>query len=81
TSEQLRGRVYGILTGLGGGLSMLPVLAVGILADLFGVGKVIAAIGIIVLGYGIWKISNAKVQMSKFKTMTNDKIPISKSII
>ena len=60
TNEQLRGRVYGILTGLGGGLSILPVLAVGILADLFGVGKVIAAIGIIVLGYGVVKIKNQK---------------------
>ncbi len=52
----MRGRVYGMLTTAVGGVGMLPVVAGGVLADTFGVAKVIFFLGVVVLCYGIWRV-------------------------
>ncbi|KKW11606.1 MAG: Major facilitator superfamily [Candidatus Gottesmanbacteria bacterium GW2011_GWB1_49_7] len=52
----MRGRVYGILTAAVGGVGVLPVLVGGILADVVGVGKVVFALGFLVLSYGVWRM-------------------------
>lgn len=49
TSEEFRGKVYGFLNAFIGVLSLLPVIIVGGLADLVGVGAVITGIGIFLL--------------------------------
>jgi len=49
TTERLRGRIYGLLNALTGGVSFLPVVLAGGLADLFGVGTVVISIGILML--------------------------------
>lgn len=51
---KMRGRVYGVLTSLTGGVSVLPVVFSGILADIAGVGKALSVLGILVLGSGIY---------------------------
>jgi MFS family permease len=57
TGGNMRGRIYGILTALAGGVGILPVVAGGILADIFGTSKVLFLLGIIVLGYGIIRLN------------------------
>lgn len=52
----MRGRVYGMLTTAVGGVGMLPVVVGGILADTVGVAKVIGLLGLLVLGYGTWRM-------------------------
>ncbi|OGG15788.1 hypothetical protein A3D78_04785 [Candidatus Gottesmanbacteria bacterium RIFCSPHIGHO2_02_FULL_39_14] len=52
TDENLRGRIYGVLTSLIGGFSLLPVLFSGILADVVGVGRTLFIIGIMVFLIG-----------------------------
>lgn len=49
TTDEFRGKVYGALSTLGGALSIVPILAVGTLADTIGVAKVLTGIGITVL--------------------------------
>lgn len=49
TTDEARGKIYGSLNTLVGAVSLLPVLAAGGLADIFGVAKVLTSIGIIVL--------------------------------
>ncbi len=49
TTDSQRGKVYGSLNTLIGAFSIIPVLAVGTLADLFGVARVISVIGIILI--------------------------------
>ena len=49
TSEKLRGRVYGILASLIGGVAILPVIVSGVLADIFGIGKIIFGMGVLLL--------------------------------
>ncbi|KKU83267.1 MAG: Major facilitator superfamily [Microgenomates group bacterium GW2011_GWA2_47_8] len=56
TAGQMRGRVYGILTSAVGGVGMLPVAVGGILADAVGVGKVIFSLGLLITGYGVYRI-------------------------
>ena len=46
TTEDFRGRVYGVLTALVGGVSVLPVILVGVLADVVGVGQVLFLISL-----------------------------------
>lgn len=45
TSDELRGKVYGALNSLVGIFSLLPIILVGELADIFGVSKVLTGIG------------------------------------
>lgn len=54
TSDQVRGRVYGILQSLIGGVAILPVVVSGVVADLFGVGKIIFVLGLTLLFFGIY---------------------------
>lgn len=49
TSEHIRGRVYGLLNALIGAVSFLPVILAGGFADIFGVGTVVASIGIVMI--------------------------------
>ena len=49
TTDEFRGKVYGALNTLVGAASIIPILAVGSLSDIIGVGKVLSGIGIIVL--------------------------------
>ena len=53
TPEALRGKIYGFLSTLVGVLSVLPILVVGGLSDLIGVGAVITGIGISLFIFGI----------------------------
>lgn len=52
----MRGRVYGLLTAAVGGVGILPIVVSGILADTIGVGRVIFLLGLVVCGYGIYRI-------------------------
>jgi len=54
--ETMRSRIYGIVTALGGGVGIIPVLAGGILADNIGVGKVLLGLGCTIFFYGIWRL-------------------------
>lgn len=54
TSDKMRGKIYGILQSLIGGVSILPVVISGVLADLFGVGKFIFWLGLILTGVGFY---------------------------
>lgn len=49
TSETMRGRMYGLLSSLIGAVSFLPVVLAGGFADLFGVGAVIVAVGVLMV--------------------------------
>jgi MFS family permease len=49
TSDESRGKVYGVLNTLIGIMSIIPVVVVGGLADLIGVKVVIIGTGIVVL--------------------------------
>jgi MFS family permease len=54
TSDEMRGRMYGLLSSLIGAVSFLPVILAGGLADLLGVGVVIASVGIIMATIGVY---------------------------
>lgn len=54
TDENLRGRIYGILTSLTGGMSILPVLFSGIMADAVGTARALLTIGTAVTAMGIY---------------------------
>jgi MFS family permease len=56
TSEEFRGKIYGFLNTLVGILSFIPIIAVGGLSDLIGVGNVIIWIGISLLFLGIIRL-------------------------
>jgi MFS family permease len=50
TPEEVRSRVYGVIAALTGGAGVLPILAVGAVADLFGVKIVVFLLGVVLLG-------------------------------
>jgi len=54
THETMRGRMYGLLSSLIGAVSFLPVILAGGLADLFGVGAVIAGVGFIMIALSVY---------------------------
>jgi len=54
TDREMRGRVYGVLTSLTGGVSFLPVIFSGIIADVFGVSISLAFLGMIVIIIGVY---------------------------
>lgn len=56
TSDEFRGKVYGMLNALVGAFSLIPIILVGELADLVGVSKVLTGIGIFILVIGIIRI-------------------------
>lgn len=49
TGEEVRSRVYGVLTAMGGLVFILPVLLSGTLSDLFGVSRVFNVFGLLIL--------------------------------
>lgn len=53
TTDEFRGKVYGALNALVGVLSIFPIVIVGELADILGVGKVLTGIGISLILIGI----------------------------
>jgi MFS transporter, DHA3 family, macrolide efflux protein len=55
-NDQMRGRVYGLLSAAVGGLGVLPVILGGILADTIGVGRVILMLGILITLFGLYRI-------------------------
>lgn len=52
TSDELRGKMYGVLNAMVGVFSLLPILLVGSLSDLIGVDKVIVGVGVTLLSVG-----------------------------
>ena len=56
TSEEIRGKIYGFLNTFIGTLSLIPIILVGGLADLIGVGAVITGIGVILILLGFVNI-------------------------
>lgn len=57
TTDEFRGKVYGFLNAFIGVLSLLPVVIVGSLADVVGVGAVITGIGVFLLAVGILRFA------------------------
>lgn len=55
TTDEFRGKVYGFLNTFIGILSLLPIIIVGSLADVIGVGAVITGIGVFLLFVGVWR--------------------------
>ncbi len=55
THSDMRGRVYGFLTALTGGASLLPVVFSGVLADVMGVGRTLVVLGVFVLFFSMPK--------------------------
>lgn len=60
TPEGLRGRIYGVINTLISGVSFLPILIVGGLADLAGVANVVLLFGISLLGFGLYRFWRAR---------------------
>jgi MFS family permease len=56
TSDEWRGKVYGVLNSLIGVASIIPVVVVGGLADLIGVKLVITGMGIVVILIALFRI-------------------------
>ncbi len=56
TSDNVRGKVYGALNALVGAFSLLPVILVGGLADVFGVRELLSWIGISLVIIGIIRV-------------------------
>lgn len=50
----IRGRIYGVMTSLTGGFSILPVLFSGLMADYVGISRTLVVIGMIVLGTAVF---------------------------
>ena len=57
TSEEVRGKAYGVLNTLVGILSFLPIILVGGFADTFGVSAVIIGIGVVILLLGFYRVA------------------------
>lgn len=53
--ENFRSKIYGLLFALIGVFSLLPIMVAGGVADIFGVGTVLVAIGIFILTLGFMK--------------------------
>lgn len=55
SSRNIRGRVYGALSALTGGVSLLPVVFSGIIADAYGISIALFIIGAIIVSIGIYQ--------------------------
>lgn len=60
TTDQVRGKIYGFLNSIVGALSLLPIIIVGGLSDLIGVGVVITGIGVSILFVGLIWLANTR---------------------
>lgn len=56
TTDEFRGKIYGLLNSIAGMCSLLPIIIVGGLSDLVGVANVVTGIGIIIILFGIIRI-------------------------
>jgi MFS family permease len=56
TSDEMRGKIYGVLNSVVGIFSFVPILAVGSFSDMLGVGRVLVGIGCSLLIIAIMKI-------------------------
>lgn len=61
SDEEIRGRVYGALTSLTGGVSLLPVVFSGMMADFMGVAKTLLIIGIIIEAASIYEFIRRRI--------------------
>lgn len=55
TSDEVRGKIYGVLNTLISIISFIPILVVGSFADIFGVAHVLTAIAIFLAAIGIFR--------------------------
>lgn len=55
TTDQTRGKVYGILNTMVGVFSFIPILLVGGLADLFGIKDVLTALGFLAMIFALFR--------------------------
>lgn len=60
TTDRQRGKIYGSLNTLVGIVSIIPVLGIGVLADIIGVANVITMIGILVIAIAFLRIFKFK---------------------
>lgn len=56
TEAELRGRIYGFLNAFVAAVSFLPVALAGGLADIFGIGRVLSGVGVLIIVVGIFRI-------------------------
>lgn len=56
TTDEVRGKIYGFLNSIVAVFSLIPIIVVGGLSDLIGVGQVIVGIGIAILLSGVFWI-------------------------
>lgn len=56
TSDEVRGKIYGVLNSLVGAVSLIPVLIVGGLADVIGVKAVITDVGLVIIMIALIRI-------------------------
>lgn len=62
--ESLRGKIFATQLTMGNVASILPILFIGGLADLFGIAEVIILVGVTVLGIGLFTLRHYVSQMS-----------------
>ncbi len=67
SDSNMRGRVYGVLTSLTGGVSLIPVVFSGILADQLGVGLTMALLGLAIAAVGIYHYLRHQFLISSIK--------------
>lgn len=60
TSDQIRGKIYGALNALVGIFSLIPIILIGGLADVFGVSQVLIGLGFILFIFGIIRLTFKK---------------------
>ena len=53
TDAHYRGKIYGALNALVGVFSLVPVVVIGELADIYGVGIVLTMLGMIIAAIGV----------------------------
>lgn len=63
TTDDTRGKMYGLLNAIVGVFSLLPLIAVGGLSDLIGVSRVITGIGICLLLIGVYEYMLHRVRL------------------
>ena len=56
TTDEFRGKIYGLLNSIVGALSLFPIIIAGGLSDILGVSNVITGIGIIIIVFGLIRI-------------------------
>ena len=56
TTDEFRGKIYGVLNAMVGIFSLIPIMIAGGLSDFIGVDKVIVGVGVTLLGLGFGRI-------------------------